>query len=190
MEIAILLFALFLPASGFGQLLSEGLTGQDLVDAADGRLSRSTDNGRSFVPVRRPNPRDKSAKILVDYDAELCRKLARSEITARQVTELHNQKSSRLAEEWRLEQQASETQLNVEPASNEPAPAAKDSSRPRPSIIDPLLLKQTEKDRGNIVYRKDPSKLKQDAGKKPKEPVGDAPSGPVKCLNAPSLILC
>ncbi len=84
---------------GFAQTLPESVSCRDLLDIASGRLSRSMDGGKTYSPVKIPQPKDNFEKVLIDYDTYLCQRAARREITSEQFSVLHNEKSRHLQAE-------------------------------------------------------------------------------------------
>ena len=72
---------LFLPSIGFAQKLPGNFNCQDLIDAANGKLSRSTDGGITYVPINVPQPKDAFDQAMLSHDTHLCHRLAREEIT-------------------------------------------------------------------------------------------------------------
>jgi hypothetical protein len=83
----------------FAQNFPRNVTCQDLLDIANGRLSRSTDGGRTYIPVKQPQPRDDLEKALIDYDTQLCQRISKREITAEQFHKLRAEKSQQLQAE-------------------------------------------------------------------------------------------
>jgi len=99
MKLILILVVLLAPSIAFGQKLPGNFTCQDLIDVADGRASRSTDGGRTYVPINVPRPRDAFGQALLAHDTYLCRRLARGEITVAEFDALHAEKMHQLGGE-------------------------------------------------------------------------------------------
>ena len=96
MKLIVIFVVLLAPTIGFGQKLPGNFTCQDLIDTADGKLSRSTDGGRTYVPINAPRPRDAFGQTLLAHDTYQCRRLARGEITAADFDALRAEKMHQL----------------------------------------------------------------------------------------------
>ena len=118
MTLIIILVALLVPSTILAQKLPGDFTCQDLIDVADGKLSRSTDGGRAFVPIKVPRPRDAFGEALLAHETYLCRRLVGGEITVAEFDALHAEKVHQLrgeqqkilAERKQLENQQSALQ--------------------------------------------------------------------------------
>ena len=99
MTLIIILVALLVPSTTLAQKLLGNFTCQDLIDAAGGRASHSTDGGRTYVPINVPRPRDAFGQSLLAHDTYLCRRLARGEITGSEFDALHAEKMHQLGGE-------------------------------------------------------------------------------------------
>lgn len=77
------------PVLGVAQQLPRNLSCQDLLDTASGRLSRSNDGGKTYVPIPRPRPVDIFGQVLLSYDTALCGRLSRREISVDEFNALH-----------------------------------------------------------------------------------------------------
>jgi len=86
------LAALSLPGLSLAQKLPPGFTCQDLIDTSEGKLSRSTDGGRTYVPIKTPRTSDPFGAALLSHDTHLCYRLSRGEITVDQFNALHGEK--------------------------------------------------------------------------------------------------
>lgn len=80
----------------FAQKLPQNLTCQDLIDVAAGKMSRSTDGGLTYVPVKRPYATDPFAQNLLAHDTQLCQQLSRGGITLDEFNTSHNEKMYKL----------------------------------------------------------------------------------------------
>jgi hypothetical protein len=96
MRILLLLSVLSLPSLSLAQKLPNNLTCQDLIDVSNRRLSRSTDGGRTYVPINRPQPTDAFGQALLSHDTYLCSRLSRGEITVGEFNALHDEKELQL----------------------------------------------------------------------------------------------
>jgi hypothetical protein len=96
MKILLLLSVLSLPTLGLAQKLPGNLTCQDLIDVSNGKLSRSNDGGRTYVPINRPQPADAFDQTLLSYDTHLCGRLSRGEITVAEFNALQDEKALQL----------------------------------------------------------------------------------------------
>ena len=99
MKILLLLSILSIPNLSLAQNLPNNLTCQDLIEVADGKLSRTPDGGRTYVPINRPQPKDAFGQALLSYDTYQCRRLSRGEITVDQFNALHAEKMLQLGGE-------------------------------------------------------------------------------------------
>ena len=90
------LAALSLPGLSLAQKLPPGFTCQDLIDTSEGKLSRSTDGGRTYVPIKTPRTSDPFGAALLSHDTHLCYRLSRGEITVDQFNALHDEKFHQL----------------------------------------------------------------------------------------------
>ena len=99
MTLIIILIALLVPSTTFAQKLPGKFTCQDLIDTADGKVSRSTDGGRTYVPINVPRPRDAFGEALLAHDTYLCRRLVGGEITVAEFDALHAEKMHHLRNE-------------------------------------------------------------------------------------------
>lgn len=96
MKVLLILLILSLPNLSLAQKLPAGFTCQDLIDTSEGKVSRSTDGGRTYVPIKRPQPRDAFGVALLSHDTQLCFRLSRGEITVDQFNALHDEKFQKL----------------------------------------------------------------------------------------------
>jgi hypothetical protein len=97
---ALALIALMLSASlSFAQRLPGNFTCQDLIDHADGKVSRSTDGGQTYVPINVPRPRSASGHAMLTYSSLQCRRLARGEISVSEFDALNAEKALQLKNE-------------------------------------------------------------------------------------------
>lgn len=92
-----MLFPTIAPA----QKLPGKFTCRDLVDVADGKLSRSMDEGKTYVPINVPRPRDAFSQTLLAHDTYQCQRLLRGEITAAEFDALRAEKIHQLNGERR-----------------------------------------------------------------------------------------
>jgi len=92
----LILAVLVIPSVTFAQKLPPGFTCQDLIDTSEGRISRSTDGGRTYVPIKTPQPKDAIGAALLSHDTQLCYRLSRREITVDQFNALHDEKVHQL----------------------------------------------------------------------------------------------
>jgi hypothetical protein len=67
-----------------------------LLDIDSGKLSRTVDGGNTYVPIRRPIPKDPFGKALLAFDTSLCHRLSRGEITVDQFDAMHAEKVHQL----------------------------------------------------------------------------------------------
>jgi len=95
-KVLLILLILFLPNLSLAQKLPPGFTCQDLIDTSEGKVSRSTDGGRTYVPIKRPQPKDAIGAALLSHDTQLCYRLSRGEITVDQFNALHDEKFHQL----------------------------------------------------------------------------------------------
>ncbi len=101
-----ILFALpflFFALRSLAQDLGNGFTCQDLIDSAAGKASRSTDGGKTYVPVRKPQPRDRYGAELLAHDTYNCQRLQRGEISFGQFTAERAERANRLQDERQRE---------------------------------------------------------------------------------------
>ena len=91
-----MLAALSLPGLSLAQKLPPGFTCQDLIDTSEGKLSRSKDGGRTYVPIKKPRASDAFGAALLSHDTHLCYRLSRGEITVDQFNALHDEKFHQL----------------------------------------------------------------------------------------------
>jgi hypothetical protein len=74
MALPLTIVALLLSVSiSFAQTLPGNFTCQDLMDSADGKVSRTTDGGRTYVPINVPRPRDATGYAMLTYTILQCR---------------------------------------------------------------------------------------------------------------------
>lgn len=113
MKILLLLVVVLIPSLSSAQRLPTNFTCQDLIDISNGKLSRSTDGGKTYLPINRPQPKDPFGQALLSYDTQLCYRLSRGEITVADFNALHDEKQRQLlADRQKLfsEQKALENQ--------------------------------------------------------------------------------
>jgi len=91
MKALLLLFILSLSSLSFAQKLPRNLSCQDLIDTANGILSRSTDGGRTYVPINRPRPKGAFGRVLLSHATNLCHRLSRGEITVEGFNALYDE---------------------------------------------------------------------------------------------------
>jgi hypothetical protein len=92
----VLMLGLLLPTMAFGQKLPGNFTCQDLIDSAEGKVSRTNDGGVTYVPINVPRPRDAFGQALLTHDTYLCRRLVRGEIGATEFDALHAEKAHQM----------------------------------------------------------------------------------------------
>ncbi|GEM_PF-6435251 len=96
MKILIGLFVLSFSSLSLAQNLPRHLTCQDLMDASNGKLSRTADGGRTYVPINTPHPTDTFGQALLSHDTYLCQRLSRKEISVEEFNVLHSEKVHQL----------------------------------------------------------------------------------------------
>ena len=99
MALVLVVLSLLFPSVLFAQRLPGNFTCQDLIDVANGKLSRSPDGERTYVPINRPQPKDAFGQALLSYDTYQCQRLSRGEITVEQFNALHAEKMHQLGAE-------------------------------------------------------------------------------------------
>src|SRR5918999_2607906 len=67
MKALLILILSCIPSSSWAQKLPHDFTCQELLDVDSGNLSRTTDGGKTYVPIRRPQPKDPFSKALLSY---------------------------------------------------------------------------------------------------------------------------
>ncbi len=92
----LILAVLVIPCVAFAQKLPPGFTCQDLIDTSEGKVSRSTDGGRTYFPIKKPQPKNAFGAALLSHDTQLCYRLSRGEITIDQFNALHDEKDHQL----------------------------------------------------------------------------------------------
>jgi hypothetical protein len=96
MKVPLILLILSLPNLSLAQKLPAGFTCQDLIETSEGKLSRSTDGGQTYIPIKKPQPKDAIGAALLSHDTQLCYRLSRGEITVDQFNALHDEKVHQL----------------------------------------------------------------------------------------------
>src|SRR5436190_23880355 len=96
MKALLIVFVLSLPNFSLAQNLPDNVTCQDLIDLSNGRLSRITDGGNTYVPIRAPQPKDAFGAALISHDTYLCQRLSRCEISVAEFTAIHDKKTIQL----------------------------------------------------------------------------------------------
>jgi hypothetical protein len=96
MKMLIGFFVLCFSSLSLAQNLPRNSTCQDLVDASNGKLSRTTDGGKTYVPVNMPHPTDTFGQALLSNDTYLCQRLSRKEISVEEFNALHGEKVHQL----------------------------------------------------------------------------------------------
>jgi hypothetical protein len=95
MKVLLIVLILSLPSLSLAQKLG-GFTCQDLIETSEGKLSRSTDGGGSYFPIKKPQPKNAFGAALLSHDTQLCYRLSRGEITVDQFNALHDEKFHQL----------------------------------------------------------------------------------------------
>lgn len=99
MKILLLLAVVLIPSLSSAQRLPNNFTCQDLIEISAGKLSRSTDGGKTYVPINRPQPKNSFGQALLSYDTQLCHRLSQGEITVADFNALHDEKVRQLETE-------------------------------------------------------------------------------------------
>lgn len=101
--IVVAFLLLFVAVPSPGQDLGEGITCQDLIDTAAGKVSRSVDGGKTYVPIRTPRPNHRHGAELLARDTLECQRLQKGEISLGQFTADRVERLNRLRDERRRE---------------------------------------------------------------------------------------
>ncbi len=99
MKILLVLAVVLIPSLSAAQKLPNNFTCQDLIDTSNGKLSRSTAGGKTYVPINRPQPKDPFGQALLSYDTQLCHRLSQGELTVADFNALHDEKVRQLGTE-------------------------------------------------------------------------------------------
>jgi hypothetical protein len=114
MKLILTILALLLSAStAAAQKLPGNTTCQDMVDSADGKMSRTNDGGKTYVPISVPRPTSPEGYAIMTHMTLQCRRLLKGEISvsefdalnAEKYRQVHNDHQKVLAEQRRLENQ-------------------------------------------------------------------------------------
>jgi hypothetical protein len=97
MKIFLTIGAFLLSVSlSFAQKLPGNFTCQDLIESADGKVSRTTDGGRTYVPIKVPRPGDAAGYSMLTYTTLQCRRLSSGEISLSEFDTLNAEKARQL----------------------------------------------------------------------------------------------
>jgi hypothetical protein len=141
----------------FAQTFPGNVTCQDLLDIANGHLSRSTDGGRTYIPIKQPQPRDDLEKALIDYDTYLCRRISKREITAEQFHTLRAEKSQQLQAERQNALERERTPIQGQETAREikkQTPQAESSRQARKGASHVLLVPASARQSGFVAYER------------------------------------